>query len=337
MFSPIDRMLRVEVKNSCPVSIVIPAYNEGHFIGGLLDSIRTYLDSVPQIIVVDNGSHDDTVSVAEKSGVQLIRLDKKTFPSIARNVGARYAEQEILIFLDADVEITSAWGRALQNLIETSDIQDRLIITGATYHVSKAPSWIENYWFQPLRSKKKSYINGGNIVTNRKTFNLLEGFDKNKETGEDVDFCERASLAGVEVITDERLIVHHEGFPKKMSGFLARERWHGKQDFSSLKSLISSKIALGTLGFAGLHSVLLVQLLLFAFGVGSVGFIVLTLSAVLALCVLRVRLDFGRVDIVHSAYSSFISYLYFLGRSLSLLDAIKKRLFQFRGNPSNED
>lgn len=89
--------------NSDTVSIVIPAYNSAHFIRETLDAClaQTYPDT--EIIVIDDGSTDDTVSIVQSYGekVRLIQ-QSNSGPAIARNTGIESAEGDYIQFCDSD-------------------------------------------------------------------------------------------------------------------------------------------------------------------------------------------------------------------------------------------
>ena len=90
------------------ISIVIPSHNEARHLPKLLRSIDNLLMSLfdPQIVVVDNGSSDGTQELLKDMCLVLKRIEKKEFPSIVRNFGTQFAANEVLIFLDADTEVT---------------------------------------------------------------------------------------------------------------------------------------------------------------------------------------------------------------------------------------
>lgn len=85
------------------VSAVIPAYNAAGCVGRAIRSVLAQTRPVIEILVIDDGSCDDTSSVAERFGppVRVIR-QANAGPSAARNRGAWAARGEWLAFLDAD-------------------------------------------------------------------------------------------------------------------------------------------------------------------------------------------------------------------------------------------
>lgn len=92
------------------ISVVIPAYNEEHYIGPCIQSIREqHSDAVIEIIVVDNGSSDGTMAVAKKfRGVTVLHEPKKG-PSHARQRGISEAKGDYIAFIDADTRVPHGW------------------------------------------------------------------------------------------------------------------------------------------------------------------------------------------------------------------------------------
>jgi len=80
-------------------SLIIPALNEADCLGQLLAEVPA--DQLHQVIVVDNGSTDDTAGVARKAGATVIEEPRRGYGS-ACAAGAAAAEGEVLIFMDGD-------------------------------------------------------------------------------------------------------------------------------------------------------------------------------------------------------------------------------------------
>src|SRR5918999_3301771 len=84
------------------VTVIIPCYNQAHFLG---EAIRSALDqgySNKEVIVVDDGSTDRTAEVAGRyAGVETIRQENRGLAA-ARNRGLEGSRGEYVVFLDAD-------------------------------------------------------------------------------------------------------------------------------------------------------------------------------------------------------------------------------------------
>ena len=96
------------------VSVIIPTYNGGKDLPGLLDLLSKQVDVREiEIIVVDSGSTDDTLTIAAAFGAKIIPITQAEFShSFARNLGARHASGEYLLFMTQDAKPGSAhWVR----------------------------------------------------------------------------------------------------------------------------------------------------------------------------------------------------------------------------------
>src|ERR671911_2120937 len=84
------------------VSVVIPCYNQAHFLGEAIESVLAQSYPRFEIIVVDDGSTDDTSKVAARyPGVRYVYQNNQGV-SAARNSGLARSEGEYVVFLDAD-------------------------------------------------------------------------------------------------------------------------------------------------------------------------------------------------------------------------------------------
>jgi glycosyltransferase involved in cell wall biosynthesis len=82
-------------------TIIIPAYNEEKSIAGTIKELKEVLDN-PEIIVVDDGSKDNTLKIAQESGVKVVQHQFNKGYGAAIKTGIREAENEILGIIDAD-------------------------------------------------------------------------------------------------------------------------------------------------------------------------------------------------------------------------------------------
>ena len=88
------------------VSVVIPCYNQAHFVGDAIDSVLAQTWPQREIIVVDDGSRDDVAAVVTRcADVRLLRQTNQGV-SAARNHGLRECRGEYVVFLDADDRLT---------------------------------------------------------------------------------------------------------------------------------------------------------------------------------------------------------------------------------------
>lgn len=81
------------------ISVVIPAYNEAKRIGKVLSKIPEFVD---EVIVVDDGSGDNTSEVAKNHGAKVIRLEENQGKGAAMREGIKNVSGDIVVFMDAD-------------------------------------------------------------------------------------------------------------------------------------------------------------------------------------------------------------------------------------------
>ncbi|MEA3254901.1 MAG: glycosyltransferase family 2 protein [Candidatus Altiarchaeota archaeon] len=81
------------------ISVIIPAYNEGPRIGGVLEGIPGGVD---EVVVVDDGSDDDTGGIATAMGARVIRHEKNKGKGNAIKTGILKSKNEVLVFMDGD-------------------------------------------------------------------------------------------------------------------------------------------------------------------------------------------------------------------------------------------
>jgi glycosyltransferase involved in cell wall biosynthesis len=83
------------------VSVVIPCYNQGRFLGEAIESVLAQTGGDSEIVVVDDGSTDDTAAVASRYGVRYIS-QRNQGQAAARNNALAHVSGEFVVFLDSD-------------------------------------------------------------------------------------------------------------------------------------------------------------------------------------------------------------------------------------------
>ncbi len=259
----------------CSITVIIPCKNEAHnlplTLKHIFDEVRH--GYISEIILVDNESTDNSVEIASYFGVKILTCSGNI--SQVRNFGAHNATNEILGFIDADVEIVDGWSLEVVKFFKNNQYADNLII-GHTYGVRDSCSWIERIWHKYLQARRKTkYINGGNLALTKACFKRIGGFDPELITGEDVDFCQRALDIGINIINNVELKTIHHGYPQDLVSFYKRERWHGLGMSKYLLSPHKSKPLL--LAYLVLCMPIILPIIYFFFGKKT--FVILQLPA----------------------------------------------------------
>jgi hypothetical protein len=199
------------------VSVVVPAYNEAAVIGDCLDALvdQTYPDQRYEVIVVDDGSRDDTASVVRDYPVTLARTDRSESQFAARNTGLDRASGEVIAFTDADVTVASDWiDRGVDAL---AALQGPAVVYGRVEPaLSPAPNRSETY--DVLRTFDSDLQKTWNLFTTRAVFEEVGRFSPGLVSGGDVEWSERVRASEVPIRTDDRVRASHP--PRRSLGAL---------------------------------------------------------------------------------------------------------------------
>ena len=91
-----------EINENTLVSVIIPCYNQAHYLKEAIDSVLNQIYKNVEVIVVDDGSSDKTKIVcAEYANVQYVYVERVGLPA-ARNIGVQFSKGNFIVFLDAD-------------------------------------------------------------------------------------------------------------------------------------------------------------------------------------------------------------------------------------------
>ena len=307
------------------LSIVIPAFNEEKHIANCINSLKQYIPDKfsYEVIVIDNGSTDKTTSILEEMEVQYLIIPSVNVSEL-RNIGIKETQGKYIVFLDADVCITPEWNENIEKTIDYLS-QHPNTITGSKCGLSDSNSLLENYWFGPLLSKSSSYVNSGHLITTRELMIRLDGFSTALTTGEDFDLSVRAKKIGAEIRNNPNLKVIHYGYPSNIKHFMLREIWHGIGDAHTINTYVKSKVAIVSSVFLLLHLSLIIILSLGS-DISSkllVPALVLTIATIPLSASIARYASFG---IKYIIFNSFIFYLYFTSRAISLFIPAKTKL-----------
>src|SRR5215204_5854126 len=107
------------------ISVIIPCFNAERFIKETLDSIVTQQEEIKNIIIVDDGSTDQSASIIKSyNDSRIIYLHQPNKGvSVARNRGLSQAEGEFVVFFDADDKMSSGFLKERKKILDVnSDI-----------------------------------------------------------------------------------------------------------------------------------------------------------------------------------------------------------------------
>ncbi len=176
------------------VSVVVPVYNEELYIEKCLQNILNQTEKADEIIVVDNNSIDDTVSLVEKFKDVTIVVEKKQGMTPARNKGFNTAKGDIIARTDADTLVPTDWVARIKDHFEKEDI---VALSGPSkfYGVSKivdAMEWPSKLYFLSFRTMfGHDCLNGPNMAVRRSAWEKVKDSIcmDDKQVHEDIDLA----------------------------------------------------------------------------------------------------------------------------------------------------
>jgi len=211
-----------------PVSIIIPAYNEERHIAACIESLlKQECSDVIEIIVVNNASRDGTAKILSDYAakhpekIRVINLNRNLGPGGARNLAAKIARGEILIFLDADMTFPPDFIEKLTRPIKEG-------LARATTHAEEYVANIESPWVKVQGQYKRiSNISGGGEVFRaiiKEYFLKYGGFDPSLKYHDDRTFCYKT---GTKALIVENAYCYHNN-PDNPREIFRRNFWIGR-------------------------------------------------------------------------------------------------------------
>ncbi|MUL36453.1 glycosyltransferase [Gloeocapsopsis dulcis] len=190
------------------ISVIIPCYNAAKTIAVQLDALANQTWTDWEIIVVDNGSTDESIAIVEKyqkqiPNLRLIHASDRPGAAYARNVGVKAATGEALLFCDADDQVEPGWlsamGKALLKYdfvagqFDYTQLNEPWLVNSGIFQVQKAG--LSQYEFPPYLP----FAGSGNLGIKTALHQAVGGFNEDLIYAEDTDYCFRVQLIGTQL------------------------------------------------------------------------------------------------------------------------------------------
>lgn len=188
------------------VSVIIPAHNQGRFLRQAIDSVLAQDFADYEVLIIDDGSTDDTARVAQSATDRRVRYIRQEHRGVsaARNTGVMASEGSYLAFLDSDdVFCEEKLRKQVLVLDGRSDLG--MVVGGYQYiDVSGAVLGEERPWLGQAVLDLGSVLTAGfgppsTVLVRRSWFERVGGFDCRFSLAEDTDLWYRLSLAGCRI------------------------------------------------------------------------------------------------------------------------------------------
>jgi glycosyltransferase involved in cell wall biosynthesis len=204
--------------NQQVVSVIIPCYNHAHFLGEAIESVINQTYPYVEIIVVDDGSTDDTAQIAKAyPNIHCVRQNNFGL-SRARNVGLSYSKGTYITFLDADDSLFhDAIDIGLRALASRNDfaLAFGLFVTVGSIQSMQKLSRETNYGYKELL-QRNVIGNPGSALYCRWVFTEIGGFDEANSPAADYDLYLRATRQ-FPILCHHQLVVQYRRHGANMS------------------------------------------------------------------------------------------------------------------------
>jgi len=234
-----------KIKN---ISIIILTYNSQQTLWPCLESITAldYPKDFIEILLLDNGSHDNTVQIIQQFGYEHISLPDFNLSEL-RNYGADMSTGDIVSFIDSDCVVSADW---LTQVVKWFD-DPTVGIVGNEYLLPRDATIFERNWYNKSNYgiKYNELIPAGNMAVKKEYFCQLGGFDNNLLTGEDDYILRKFRSAGFKTISDHRIRSVHLGNPKNLWEYFKKEIWYGLGMLGTLHLSQWDKPLIATIAF----------------------------------------------------------------------------------------
>lgn len=168
------------------LSVVVPAHDEEQVIGRALSAIRRQGAAVHEVIVVCNGCRDRTAALARRAGARVLVTERRGV-SLARNLGARRASGDLLLFVDADVRLAPGLAAAVGGAA-----RGRRPVVGTVRVVPDSRRYRLHYAAAAVLIRALRLSSNGLIFCSAALFEHAGGFPEGVQVGEDNLFMRRA-------------------------------------------------------------------------------------------------------------------------------------------------
>lgn len=210
------------------VSVIVPAHNAAPTIAPCLHACLEQTHAPLEVIVVDDGSTDETARIAQTFPVRFVHQVQRG-PAAARNAGARVARGFLLVYTDADCIPQEDW---LEQLLTGFDAD--VVAVGGTYGIANPETFLARWIHEEILVRhdrlndEVDFLGSFNVAYDKASFDRVGGFDEHfaVASGEDNDLAYRLADAGGRLRFVRAAVVRHH-HPSRLGPYLRSQMRHG--------------------------------------------------------------------------------------------------------------
>jgi glycosyltransferase involved in cell wall biosynthesis len=166
------------------VTVVIPAFNEEEAVGEVVQEVRKTLKRAKvlhEILVVDDGSRDQTAVRAKKAGAKVVSMGENRGYGASIKAGMRESQYDLIAITDADGTYPAGELPELLRMVETADmaVGARVKPGAAIPSLRRFPKWLLGKWANYLADRKIPDLNSGLRVFKKRIAARYEGLCPN--------------------------------------------------------------------------------------------------------------------------------------------------------------
>lgn len=225
-------MQSASAANQIRYSVIVPAYNSERTLGDCLQALEA--QTLPrenyEILVVDDGSTDETSKIAQRYAACYI-FQKNQGPASARNLGADFASGSIVLFTDSDCTPCANW---IEEMVRP--FADPLVVAVKGIYKTRqteiaarfAQMEFEDRYDMLRQCDHIDMVDTYSAAFRKDVFKHMGGFDKRfpKANNEDTELSYRLSAAGCKMVFNQKAVVFHT-HPSTLVKYLKIKFWRG--------------------------------------------------------------------------------------------------------------
>ena len=212
------------------VSVYIPCYNVQYFIKGCIEAIMKQTCRVDEILVIDDGCKDETIAIASKYPVRIIRHEKNRGLSAVRNTAFKNAAGDFVASLDTDCLPEPEW---LEKMIQ--EFRDERVggVGGKLlekYSEKPADKWrslnMPQHWGDTVMENPEFLFGSNNVFRKSAVADVGYYNEECGNNGEDYEISQRLKAKGYLLIYQPEALAYHLRKDKILSLYRTHWNWY---------------------------------------------------------------------------------------------------------------